>query len=65
MIVGSDPLITERLVLTIPSFALTPYSLDASGADIIESDIEGQALRPNPATPVCTAKVRVAEATIA
>lgn len=65
MIAGSDPLITERLQLALPQFALTPYSLDASGADIIESDLEGQAFRPDPATPICTAKVRTGAATIA
>ena len=61
-IAGSNPLVTERLTLTLPKFALTPYSLDASGDDIIESDIEGSALRPAPGTPVCTAAVRVASA---
>jgi Phage tail tube protein len=65
MIQGADPVVTERLQLTLPSFALTPYSLDASGADIIESDLEGQALRPNPATPICTATIRTAAGDIA
>lgn len=62
---GSNPLVTERLVLTLPKFALTPYSLEASGDDVIESDLEGSALRPSPATPVCTAAVRMGAATIA
>jgi hypothetical protein len=64
-IVGSSPLVTERYVLTIPKFALTPYSLDASGDDIIESDLEGQALRPSSATPITTLTVRTEDATIA
>ncbi len=65
VIAGSAPLVTERLVLSLPQFALTPYSLDASGDDVIESDLEGQALRPDPATPVCTAAVRTGAADIA
>ena len=64
-IVGSAPLVTERLIISLPQFALTPYSLDASGDDVIESDIEGQALRPDPAVSVCTMAVRTGADTIA
>lgn len=32
--------------LTVPSVAIVPYALEASGDDIIESDIEMRALRP-------------------
>jgi hypothetical protein len=53
------------LTITIPKFALNPYSYGASGADIIESDLSGQALRPNPATPICTVAVVSGNATIA
>jgi hypothetical protein len=53
------------ITLTIPKFALNPYGLNASGADIIESDISGQALRPNPADPICTLTVVSANDTIA
>ncbi len=43
--------------LTIPKFALMPFSFEPSGDDIIENDVEGQALRPEAATPIMTAKV--------
>ncbi len=53
------------LTITIPKFILTPYSLDASGDDIIESDIEGQAVRPVAATPILTTVIKTGKATIA
>jgi hypothetical protein len=65
MIGGADPAITQRLALTMPNFALTPYSLDASGADIIESDLSGSALRPVAGTPTVTCAIRTGRADIA
>lgn len=55
---GSAPATKHSLSLTIPKFALTPYSLDASGDDVIESDLEGQALRPSSATPIVTVAMK-------
>jgi hypothetical protein len=43
-----------QATFTIPKFALKPYSLSVSGDDIIDDDIEGQALRPVAATPIMT-----------
>jgi hypothetical protein len=63
-IVGGTPLTPYSMVLTIPKFALTPYSLAASGDDIIESDISGQALRPLVATPIASVVVKSGLATI-
>jgi hypothetical protein len=62
---AGTPATKYSLTITIPKFALTPYSLDASGDDIIESDIEGQALRPVAATPIMTAVIKTGKATIA
>lgn len=62
---GGTPLTPHSLELTIPKFALTPYALEASGDDIIESDIEGQALRPVQATPIVTAVVTSSNPVIA
>lgn len=56
-IVGSTPLTKSSITLTIPNFTLTPYALAASGDDIIESDIDGQAFRPDPAEDILTAVV--------
>jgi hypothetical protein len=51
---GGTPATPYTITITIPEFALTPYALSVSGDDIIESDIEGQALRPVAATPAIT-----------
>jgi hypothetical protein len=61
---AGTPLTEYTLTITIPKFTLTPYSLEASGDDIIESDIEGQALRPAAATPLLTAAIKTAKVTI-
>lgn len=47
--------------LTMPKFILSPHSLDPSGDDVIETDIEGRAVRPDPGTPICTAEFTVAQ----
>jgi hypothetical protein len=57
--------IPYSLTLTIPKFALTPHSFDPSGDDIIENDVEGQALRPEQATPIMTALVVNDQAAVA
>lgn len=51
---GGTPLTKFNASFTIPEYALTPYALSVSGDDIIENDIEGQALRPVAATPIMT-----------
>lgn len=51
---GGTPLTKYQASITIPKFALTPYSLAVSGDDIIENDIEGRAMRPVAATPILT-----------
>lgn len=61
---GATPTTAYNVTLTIPKFILTPYSLEASGDDIIESDVEGQAVRPAAATPILTAVVKTGKATI-
>lgn len=63
-IVAGTPATKGSLTITIPNFALTPYTLEASGDDIIESDIEGQALKMASAN-IITAVVKSAKATIA
>lgn len=57
--------IPYSLSLTFPKFAYKPFAFDPSGDDIIETDVEGQALRPLVATPIVTAKVVNSTATIA
>lgn len=62
---AGTPATKYSLGLTIPKFALTPYALEVSGDDIIEDDIEGQALRPAIATPILTAVVKNGKAAVA
>lgn len=62
---ASTPLTKYSLAITIPKYALTPYSLDMSGDDIIESDIGGQALRPVSGTGLMTAVIKNNKAAIA
>jgi hypothetical protein len=42
------------LTIAIPSAAIRPFDLNPSGDDVIQHTMELQALRPNPATPLCT-----------
>lgn len=46
-IVGGTPTTPYSIDIEIPKFALTPYALSVSGDDIIDDDLEGQALRPD------------------
>lgn len=64
-IVGGTPTTKNTLTITIPKFILSPYSLAASADDVIESDLDGQALRPVFATPLMTVVTKTARATIA
>lgn len=50
--------IPYRLELNFPSAALQPYTLDASGDDIIESDLTFQILRPAQYQPLVRAWVQ-------
>lgn len=62
---AGTPTTAYSLTLTFPNFTLRPYAMGVSGDDIIDSDIEGQALRPVAATPVMTAVVKTGLAAIA
>jgi len=64
-IAGSTPLTPFEYDISMPNFALRPYALEASGDDVIENDIEGQALRPSNATPVMTVLVKNDKAAVA
>lgn len=64
-IAGGTPTGPNVLTITIPKYILTPYSLAASGDDVIESDLTGQALRPAVGTPIMTVVTKTARATVA
>lgn len=49
---GVTPVSPYVLTLSFPKAALTPYTLDASGDDIIESDLTFQIVRPEQYRPI-------------
>lgn len=63
-IVGA-PTAKGKLLIDIPKYILTPYALSASGDDVIEDSIDGQAVRPDPATPIMSAVITNARTDIA
>lgn len=62
---GSSPALAWSMKITMPQCALKPYGLSVSGDDIMDSDIEFQALRPNINQPLCYVQVTNARATVA
>lgn len=63
-IVAGTPLTKSSLALTLPNVILEPYGFAPSGDDVIENDISWRAVRPVVATPIVTAVVKSAKATI-
>jgi hypothetical protein len=64
-IVGGTPATKNSLVITVPSAILRPHSVNPSGDDVITEDIEIQAVRPVPATPILTAVVKNSKTDVA
>lgn len=62
---GANAGVKYATVITVPSAALVPFSVEPSGDDVLEHDIEIRALRPNPATAIMTATVKNSFATVA
>lgn len=62
---SSSPASPYQLKLDMPKVALKPYALEPSGDDLIENDIEMQALRPDPAVPLATVSVRNSKVAVA
>lgn len=61
---GSTPTLPYRLQIVIPKAILVPYTLDASGDDIIESDITMNAIRPDAWVPLMKALVTTPKSTV-
>ena len=61
---GATAGIKYNITITIPTAIIAPFSLDPSGDDVIEHDIEIRAVRPNLATPILTATVLNSYATV-
>lgn len=61
---GTTPTLSYTLRLISPYAILEPYSLQASGDDIIESDITMRAIRPFPNLPLVRAEVITPKSTV-
>jgi hypothetical protein len=61
---NSTPAVKYGISLDIPKFVLSPFSFEASGDDILENDVEGRALRPDPSDSILTATIVTDKATI-
>lgn len=62
---GGTPATKYSLALTIPKAALQPFAVDPSGDDIIEHDVDIQALRPALGTKIITAVLKTDKAVLA
>jgi hypothetical protein len=60
---GGTPNTVYSLVFTVPKFIFRPFAFGPSGDDVIESDLEGQAVRPVFATPIMTTVAKTGMAT--
>lgn len=55
---GSTPATPYSLTITVPKAAIIPFSVDPSGDDVLEHELELQALRPDNAVPIITCVVK-------
>lgn len=55
---GATAGIKYNLDLSMPAAVIAPFSLDPSGDDVLQHDIEIRAVRPDPTFPIMTATVK-------
>jgi hypothetical protein len=55
---GATAGVKYSLTITIPQAIIAPFSVDPSGDDVLEHDLEIRAVRPSLATPILTAAVK-------
>lgn len=53
-----------RLILDFPTVVMSPFKIEPNGDDVIQNDIELQAIRPDSLVPIMTATVRNDLATV-
>lgn len=61
---GANAGVKYSATFTVPSAIIAPFSLDPSGDDVLEHDLEIRAVRPTPGTPILTAAVKNSYATL-
>jgi hypothetical protein len=64
-VAGADPGVNYEAVFTVPSAIIAPFSLEPSGDDVMEHDLEIRAVAPDAGTPLVTATVLNSFATVA
>jgi Phage tail tube protein len=62
---GATAGVKYNTTITVPQAIIAPFSLDPSGDDVLEHDIEIRAVRPDLGVPILTAEVRNSFATVA
>lgn len=62
---GANPGVKYTTTFTVPSAIIAPFTLDPSGDDVIEHDLEIRAVRPDPTVPILTAEVTNSYAIVA
>ena len=62
---GATAGIKYSFTITVPKAVIAPFNLSPSGDDVLEHDLEIQAVRPVTATPILTAVVKNSFATVA
>lgn len=65
LIDGAATATPHKLTITIPEVMIQPFTIEPSGDDILENDVEWQAVRPDPAVPIMTAELQNGVSTIA
>jgi hypothetical protein len=63
VIAGST--VRHKIEVTVPKAVFAPFTVEPSGDDVLEHDIEIRALRPDPTVPIVTVGVTNGAATIA
>lgn len=65
LIAGASTATPHKLTITLPEVVVQPFTIEPSGDDILENDVEWQAVRTDPAVPIMTAELQNGVATIA
>ena len=65
LIEGASTATPHKLTITVPEVVVQPFTIEPSGDDILENDVEWQAVRTDPAVPIMTAELQNGVPTLA